>query len=292
VRERRSYLVLTLVCAGWGTIPLVVRHVPISAIGIAFSRVSIAAVGLGIALALGADAGGRPLYSWKPLRCVATGALLGVHWAALFAAYKRAPAGTVILVVYLAPVGIALVAPRALAEHVGRRTVVALTLAVAGSVVMARPAVHAAGRTGLLLAVFTAVTFVALVVVSKPLADAYGGLRLAFMEVAVAAITLLPWAARATWGPLRWSWLLLLVLGLVHTALFVGLYLGALARVPATHVGIMGYLEPVGVLLVGWLFLHEHPSIGTLAGGFLILAAGALLIRTAGTVEVPIVVRN
>jgi drug/metabolite transporter, DME family len=258
-------------------------------VAIAFSRVSIAAAGLGCALALGADAGGRRLYSWRPVRCLAVGALLAAHWVALFAAYKRAPAGTVILIVYLAPVGIALVAPRALGERVTTRTVLALVLAVAGSVAIARPAVHAAGRAGLAFAVFTAASFVMLVVVSKPLADAYGGLRLAFMEMTSAAVVLVPVAVAAAWGPPRWPWLLLVVLGLVHTALGVGLYLGALSRVPATQVGIMGYLEPVGVVIVAWLFLHEPLSITTLVGGALIVAAGALLIRTAGSAEVPIV---
>jgi drug/metabolite transporter (DMT)-like permease len=289
---RRSYLVLAFVCSGWGTIPLVVRHVPVPAVAIAFSRVTVAAVGLGVALALGADAGGRRLYSLRPTRCALIGGVLGVHWLALFAAYRRAPAGTVILIVYLAPVGIALVAPRALGERLTRRTIVALALAVAGSVVLARPAVRAAGAAGLLLAGFTAASFVVLVVVSKPLADAYGGLRLALIEMIGASVTLLPFALTTEWGPARWSWLLLVVLGLVHTALGVGLYLGALARVPATHVGIMGYLEPVGVVVVAWLFLDESLSWATIAGGALIVAAGALLIRTAGTAEVPIVARS
>src|SRR5438128_955681 len=132
-------------------------------------------------------------------------------------------AGTVILIVYLAPVGIAVVAPRVLGERIGRRTLIALALAVAGSVVIARPAVHATGRTGLLLAGFTAASFVALVVISKPLADAYGGMRLALMEMLGASVTLLPFAAAASWGAPKLSWLLLVLLGLVHTALALGI---------------------------------------------------------------------
>jgi drug/metabolite transporter (DMT)-like permease len=286
---RRSYISLALVCAGWGTIPLVVRHLPLPAVVIAFGRVSIAAAGLGIALLAGADRGGRRLYSWRPGLCVATGAILGIHWAAEFAAYKRAPAGTVILIVYLAPVGIAVVAPRALGEHRDTRTWIALALAVIGSAAIARPAVHGVGRTGIAFALFTAASFVALVIVSKPLADAYGGLRLAFMEMVGAGLTLTPWAVASRWGPPRWSWTLLLLLGLVHTALFLGVYLQALSRITATHVGIMGYLEPVGVVVIAWLFLDESPSIATIAGGALIVAAGALLIRTAGAAEVPLV---
>jgi drug/metabolite transporter (DMT)-like permease len=62
-----------------------------------------------------------------------------------------------------------------------------------------------------------------------------------------------------------------------------------LARIPATHVGIMGYLEPLGVVVVAWLFLNESPALGTLIGGGLIVGAGALLIRAPTSAEVPIV---
>jgi drug/metabolite transporter (DMT)-like permease len=70
----------------------------------------------------------------------------------------------------------------------------------------------------------------------------------------------------------------------------VGLYLEALGRVPATHVAILGYLEPVGVLVAAWLVLNETPSSGTLAGGALIVAAGVLLIHSAAGAEERIVV--
>ena len=53
---------------------------------------------------------GPRLLSVLPWHCVAAAVILAFHWLALFAAYKRAPAGTVILLVYLAPVGIAAVA--------------------------------------------------------------------------------------------------------------------------------------------------------------------------------------
>ena len=287
--QRRAYLTLAVVCFGWGTIPLVVRHVDAPAVVIAFARVWVAAAALGTALLAGADRDGRRLYSFQPLRCAAVGALLGLHWVSEFAAYKRAPAGTVILIVYLAPVGIAIVAPRTLGERLSRRTLVALGLAVAGSFAIVRPAVHATGGTGLLLAAFTAASFVVLVVVSKPLADAYGGLRLAFMEMLGAGVALTPFALSTDWGRPRWSWSLLVLLGLVHTALAMRLYLNALARIPATHVGIMGYLEPVGVVIVAWLFLDETPGVGTVLGGFLIVVAGALLIRAPTSAEVPIV---
>jgi drug/metabolite transporter (DMT)-like permease len=196
---RRSYLTLAAVCAGWGTIPLVVRNVDLPATAIVAVRLWVAAAGLGVALLVtrsGPQKGAHPaLLSVKPWSCVTAGAVLAVHWITLFAAYKRAPAGTVILVVYLAPVGIAAIAPRVLGEALPARTLAALGVAVTGFALVAWPAVGAASIGGLVYAVAAAVTFVVLVLVSKPLAESYGGLRLAFMEMAGAGLLILPVAA-------------------------------------------------------------------------------------------------
>ncbi len=284
----RSYVTLAVVCTGWGTIPLIVRSVPLPAAAIVAMRLWVAAIGLGIALWLARRrVPGPRLFSVLPWHCVAAACILAFHWLALFAAYKRAPAGTVILLVYLAPVGIAAVAPRALGESLGSRTLLALGLATAGFLFVGVPAVRGAQASGVVLGIVAAVLFVALVVVSKPLAEAYGGLRLAFLEMAGAGVVLVPVALRTAWGTPHLTWLWLVLLGLVHTAIGTGLYLAALARVPATHVGILGYLEPASVVVCGWLFLSQRPSVATVAGGVLIAAAGALVVRSAQLAEVP-----
>ncbi|MDQ6613776.1 MAG: EamA family transporter, partial [Actinomycetota bacterium] len=214
------------------------------------------------------------LLSVQPLRCGLTAAILGVHWLALFAAYRRAPAGTVILIVYLAPIGVAALAPRLLGEPLGRRTAVALAGAVAGFALLAAPTVRSAGPAGLILSLIAAALFVALILLSKSLAAVYGGLRLAFMELAGAGLLLVPVAAATAWPSPRWAWLWVVVLGVVHTAVGITLYLSVLAEVPATHVGILSYLEPVVVVLAAWVWLGQRPGWATMAGGALVVAAG------------------
>ncbi|MEA3078131.1 MAG: hypothetical protein QOF60_3039 [Actinomycetota bacterium] len=277
---RRSSLILVAVCTGWGTIPLLARTLDLPAPAIVFARVWIAAAGLAVIVATG-RVPGRKLFSYRPRMVAIAGGLLALHWTTMFAAYRRAPADTVVFLVFLAPVGVAALAPRLLGEPTHPRTVAALALAVAGLALVAGPS--RPSGPGVALALTSAAAFVALVLTSKPLAQAYGGLRLNLMEMTVAGVALVPWAVTAHWGRPHAEWGWLVVLGLVHTAVGISLYLAALADVPATHVGILGYFEPMAVVVFAWLVLGDRPRPATLAGGLFIVAAGTLLLCSSAT---------
>ena len=278
---RRPELVVAAVAVLWGTIGVIVREVDLPAAAIVAVRVWVASAVLGIWLAVRRDrVPGPPLLSHRPWRAVGVGALLAAHWVALFAALQRAPIGIVLFVTYLAPVGVAAGAPRALGEAVGPRTVAALALGLAGAALLLGPAAGDASTSGLLLAALAAVGYVGLMLVAKPLSEVYGGLRLALIEMAVAGVVLVPVVVRLAWGPPRAAWLWLVVLGLVHTAIAIALFLGALARLPATSVGILGYLEPASAVVFGWLLLSETPGPATVVGGGLVIGAGVLVVRS------------
>ena len=191
---------------------------------------------------------------------------------------RSSAAGTVILIVYLAPIGVAALAPRLLGERMQLTTIAALLAATAGFALLAGPTVRSAGATGLALSLVAALLFVFLILLSKPLAEAYGGLDLAFIEMAGAGLALIPVVAFTHWPHPAPAWLWLLVLGAAHTALGITLYLAALAELPATHVGIIGYLEPVGVVVCAWLFLGQRLALESLVGGALVVGAGVAIV--------------
>jgi drug/metabolite transporter (DMT)-like permease len=273
-------LVVAAVAVVWGSIGVLVRWVDLPATVIVWARVTIAATALGAWLAFRRGrTEGAPLLRYQPWRTLAAGVLLAGHWVALFAALRRAPIWTVLLVTYLAPVGIAATAPLVLRERVGGRTLAALGVALAGTALVVSPAVEGASATGVALAGLAAGSYVVLVLVSKPLSQVYGGVKLAFLEMVAASVVLVPSLGDVPWDDAQPSWAWLLVLGVVHTALGVGLYLSALARLPATSVGILGYLEPASAVVFGWLLLSEDPGPATLVGGALIVVAGAVVMR-------------
>ncbi len=92
---------------------------------------------------------------------------------------------------------------------------------------------------------------------------------------------LAPWF----WRPLSaGDWGLLLVLGVVCTALAHTLFIQALRGVSARLAAIASALEPVYGIALAWLLLGEAPAPRTLGGGAVILLAvlWATLGRPAG----------
>jgi drug/metabolite transporter (DMT)-like permease len=69
------------------------------------------------------------------------------------------------------------------------------------------------------------------------------------------------------------------ILGTVHTALAGLVYVYAVKKVKAQHVGIIAYLEPLSAMVFGLIFLGEQPGWQDIAGGILIIAAGVIVLR-------------
>jgi drug/metabolite transporter (DMT)-like permease len=276
-------LLLAATTTGWGTVPLIVRSVDLPSSAIVAARFWFGAIALTAFLVFERRTGrvsGPPVWSVDRLRCAAVCVILTAHWLCEIAAYQRAPIGTALFIIFLAPIGIAAFAPTVLGESIDRRTIAALGLAVLGFAFMSGNAIEASGGVGLTLSLLAMVTFVALVLINKPLADTYGGIRAAQMQMTGASVLIAPIVVFGVHFPSpqpSWGWLV--VLGVVHTGLFIAVYLSCLSVVGATTTGVLGYLEPATAVLWAWLVLGENPATVTLIGGAAILAAGLLVVR-------------
>ncbi len=274
-------------CAAfWGSIGLVVRQIDLSALTIVTYRVAIASITLGLWLVLRPDEGGRRLVVHRPGRTLLQGVTLAVHWVLFFAALQRAPVGLVTLIVFLAPVLMAAVAPFTLGEHLTRRTGAALGLALVGTVLLVGVGADRVEVAGLVCAGLAAVLLAVLLVNAKVLSPLYGGRRLALAQVTIASVVLIPVAVAGdgAW-PTRADLAWVLVLGVVYTGVALAIFLGGLGRIPALHTGVLAYLEPASATFLGWLVLDETLGIGTVIGGILVVAGGLLVLGAPGVEE-------
>jgi drug/metabolite transporter (DMT)-like permease len=286
--ERRATLTVAGVAVLWGSVGVVVRQVDLPAVALVTARIWIAAPAL--AIYLRRTAGGTG-WRWPPSRkLVLNGVVLAAHWVCFIAALQRAPIGTVLLITYLAPVGIAAFAPAVLGEHVPARTKLALGVAVGGIALIAAPAMGGASADGVVLAFLTGALYVPLALLNKSLSEELGGVQLAYYQLLIAGAVLAPFALVVDWGSPTGDWAWLLVLGLVYTGFAFAVFLWALERTPVTRAAVLLYLEPASAVVFGWLLLGEDPTVGMLLGGALVVGAGVLVARTPASPEVPPVV--
>jgi drug/metabolite transporter (DMT)-like permease len=283
VSAAAAAVVLAAVAAAWGTIPLIVRTVDLPAEQLVAARLWLGALPL-LALLLIRRAPAVP--GFLRSRLVLLGIIRAGHWAAFFVSLKTTTVAIAILLVYLAPIAMAALAPSVLGEKLRARPVFALAMALVGIVLVARPG-GGATFTGVVAGVAAGGTFAALVLLGKPVAQAVGGLRLAAYEHAVAALVMAPWLyallSDVSWEPsvsaaVTDVWWQLLVLGVLLTGLAAVLYWSSVARLPVTTVGVITYLEPASAVVWAAVVLGETPDAATWTGVALAITAGLLVV--------------
>jgi drug/metabolite transporter (DMT)-like permease len=278
VRSRTGYLELILCGFVWGSIGVLVKEVDISAPVIVFFRLALGSLSVVALWALRGKL--AELRLPKPRGgVIAVGLILAVHWLTFIEAYKRLSVATTILVVYVGPVLIAAAAPAVLGERLERRTLYALALSMGGILLIAVPSSGEVDALGLFLAGVAAVLFAALVLtLKKRVTPHHPAPAIVAWQLGIAAVAVSPFLVAASGDEIMRAAPALVTLGVIHTGAVGILYISALAIVEAQHVSILVYLEPVTAVLWAWALLGESPTVATLLGGVLIIAAGLLIV--------------
>ncbi|MGZ4431085.1 MAG: DMT family transporter [Gaiellales bacterium] len=281
--QARWRAAVAAIAAGWGSVAVIVKAVDLPAAAIAFYRVALAA----LALAAGAAALRRlDLLSMRGRRwpLMRLGMLLAVHWLAYFETIKLSSVALGVLLTYTGPLFVAVLAPTLLGTPTPRRmwgTLGAGALGVALVATEGGGALHATG-TALATGMVAGFTFGLLIVAGRSLAPHVTAPAFAFWETATASVVLLPVALGGRLlppGPAAVAGLL--ALGVGATAVLVMLFAHTLRHVDAQSVGVLLYVEPVSSVTLAWLLLSEQPSMRTVLGGGLVLAAGMVTVGLA-----------
>jgi drug/metabolite transporter (DMT)-like permease len=163
---------------------------------------------------------------------------------------------------------------------------VAVAVAVGGMALLVLPAATAGDGAvtvrGVVFGLLAGLMFATAMMLISSMGSGIRGSTFALFYCAGSVILITPLAVWQTVGSgyhLTWTdtWIVL-VSGLVYTALCFSLFSDGLRYVRVEHAGILGYLEPVTAPLWAFLLIGEAPPWTTYAGGALIVAAGLLVI--------------
>lgn len=199
-------------------------------------------------------------------------------------AFTHTTIANAVLTHYTAPIFVALTAPFFLNEKTFKRTWVAIILSSVGLwLILGTPdsvewmAMGDGERSGIIAGTLSGLAYALIILLLKVITSKYPSLFIVFAQNSIAALILLPFVLDT---PLTAQSLpYVITMGIFHSTIAPLLYVQGFKSVKANEAAILGYMEPVGAVILALIFLNEIPGLQALAGGGLILCSGYMTIR-------------
>ena len=261
----------------FGTVGIFVRFIPMASAGIAFCRGVLGCIFL---LALMALTGKKPnLEDMKRNGWILaiSGAAIGINWILLFESYRYTTVAIATICYYLAPAFVTLASPL-VGEKLTVKKLVCIGVALVGMVFVSGvlQGNQESSFLGIVLGVGAAVFYASVILLNKKLSP-IGAYDKTLCQLGAASVVAAPYillTGGIYFGDMApVSWIMLAVLGVVHTGFAYALYFGAIRDVNAQTAAILSYLDPVLSILLSALILRERLDIFSLIGAMLILGS-------------------
>jgi drug/metabolite transporter (DMT)-like permease len=272
VHERRKGRVyVALAALAWSTAGLLQRELSVDIATQLAGRALFAVLALLAYIAVAER--GRIVGAFRAIggAGLAIAGLMAVSSGSFIVALNYASVANVLFMQALSPLLAALLAS-ALGEPVGRRTWIAMGVAVAGVTVMLGGPGHPSGA-GLGLSFVMSLAFAGTIVLTRHRRDVSMAPATCLSQVIVFVLAA-PFASTAGVGPKDAILLVLLGVGQIGLGLIFLTIGGRL--IPAAEAGLITLLEIVLGPLWVWVFLGERPGTSTVIGGVVVLGAVAL----------------
>jgi drug/metabolite transporter (DMT)-like permease len=267
----------------FGLAGLFAKWIALPAQTIVFGRAAVAAAVLG--MLLWRAPAGRRTFDW---RMAVNGAVLAVHWFAFFKAIQIANVATGLLGFASFPLFVLLLEIALLRARTRGADWAIAGLVVAGLLILVpEPRIDNRLVQGLAWGVLSGFSFALLAVSNRALAARRAPAAIAFWQNVCAAACLAPALAISPVWPDARELALLVVLGVVCTALAHTLFIRSMRVLSAHTASVVAALEPVYGIALAVMLLDEVPDARTMIGAVVIVgavfAAGARAARTSST---------
>jgi len=265
----------------FGAAGLFGKFLDLPAIWIVFGRCGFAALALGGVLALGPNRFWR-LSLREGLFFLLLGLILAFHWAAFFHTIQVSSVALGVITFSTFPLFTTLLEPFFFKEALRPGDLLG-ALVMLGGLILVLPDFQWGSRItqGVFWGTLSGFSFALLSVLNRWGVQRRPALAVTFYQTLVAAVVLLPLVAGQHRFPDAGELGLLLILGVVCTALAHFLFVYSMRTVSAQLASMVACLETVYGVVLAFFFLGEVPALRTMAGGAVILitALGAIHYR-------------
>ena len=269
----KSFITVSMII--WGTLAPFVRNISVSSGELALYRAVLAAALVGIFLLITRQRLSVRAVKKEILLLLLSGGAMGFNWILLFEAFRFTTVSAATLSYYFAPVIVMAVCPLLFREKISGKQILCFAMSSAGLVLITGTAGGGSrDLLGILLGLGAAVLYAAVMLLNKFI-KGVTGLHRTFIQFLAAIIVLAPYVAFGSGFQFRGldslGWIMLLIVGLVHTGITYCLYFSALKELPGQKVAILSYIDPLVAVLVSVLWLREPITAPQILGGTLIL---------------------
>lgn len=215
-----------------------------------------------------------------------SGLVLMIHWIIFFYSIQLSTVAIGVIGFSTFPVFVTFLEPILFKQKLRNVDIASGVLVVIGLLlVVPKLSLSDSSTIGLLWAVFSGALYAVLALMNRRLVETNSFMLIAFYQLSTAALCLLPFVfAGGEILDFRTIWLLV-ILGVVCTALPQALFIKSLKLVKAQLASVIIGLESVYGIFFAALLLGEIPNLRTVAGAIIVLGAVILAMKAHSTPE-------
>jgi len=213
------------------------------------------------------------------LLVVALANVAGYH-ISLYYAETTLSAGLSALITSFGPIFIAVLSYFLLNEKAGKKVLIGLLLAMAGTAVLSTGSISISDLSsyaGIIENLITALCYALFTVLAKPLVHKYGSASTSIMAGLIGTAMMLPLLSQSFFVQVSalstLGWASVLYLSLLSTVFGYLMFYALVSRGAVTRLSIQLYLIPIVSVIGGALLLNEPITVSVAVGGGMMLAA-------------------
>lgn len=200
------------------------------------------------------------------------GLILAIHWSAFFKSIQVSTVAIGLLIFSTFPVFVTFLEPYFFKEKIVMKDIVIAIITLLG-VALVVPKFQLGDNLtqGVLWGGLSSFTYAILSMLNRKYVKEYSSIVIAFYEQFVATLVLIPFLflLKPIFKPV--DILLLILLGIVFTAISHSLFINGLKNVRTQTAGIISSLEPVYGIIFALFIIGEVPTLREILGGIIIL---------------------
>lgn len=267
----------------FGTIGIFVRYIPLPSGIIALSRGIIGSVFLLLVMVITRKGINKDAIRKNVTLLLISGGCIGLNWVLLFESYRFTTVATATLCYYMAPLFVVIASPVLLKEKLTLKKIFCVLGALVGMVFVSgvlQTGIHSlAELRGILLGLGAALLYASVVLMNTKIKD-IGAYDKTVVQLIAAAAVMVPYcliAERGTSFAITYTaWILLIIVGVVHTGFAYAMYFGAMQSIPAQTTAIFSYTDPIIAVILSATVLREPFTLYTAIGAVLVLGAALI----------------